>query len=278
MKGCVFIKKFSFSLFLITFIFILSPVNTFANTDPKEIDSIDLPKLTEEEFERFEKQLDELDVTIFEDVELENNKNNFSTSANHPFDSISIVGEELPYINKMGLPDFNYDKTEEFVTPFNAQRDRINNTNINPYNRTVRIQILTDSNQASSCSGFFATQNHVVTAAHCVYDAYNDRFNQAFLVLPAQNGTNYPYAPLPVTNAWITSGYANTSPSSPGMISLGDVTYDFAVLRVDGNHPHNLNVTSTNNQGATINAIGYPGDGTELVNGYPAWFMFRNLA
>ncbi|SEO39873.1 hypothetical protein SAMN04488134_10734 [Amphibacillus marinus] len=46
------------------------------------------------------------------------------------------------------------------------------------------------------------------------------------------------------------------------MIYLGDVVYDFAVLKVQGAHDY-LSLSEVNETGLNINAIGYPFDLSE---------------
>ena len=117
----------------------------------------------------------------------------------------------------------------------------------------------------ASCSATAISNNHIVTAAHCVYDTpYRNAFytNKAFT--PAYRNGSAPYGTFPVTSCRVLAAWKNLS----GSYNISTWTrYDVAVCNV-----------GTNSIGQTLNAAvgwagrswGLPLQHVHFNAGYPA--------
>ena len=117
----------------------------------------------------------------------------------------------------------------------------------------------------SSCSATAISNNHIVTAAHCVYDTPSRNAfytNKAFT--PAYRNGNAPYGTFPITSCRVLAAWKNLD----GGYSISTWTrHDVAVCNV-----------STNSIGQTLNAaVGWAGRSWDLPSqqlhfnaGYPA--------
>ncbi|GKS70350.1 hypothetical protein W03_23540 [Nitrosomonas sp. PY1] len=117
----------------------------------------------------------------------------------------------------------------------------------------------------SSCSATAISNNHIVTAAHCVYDTSSRNAfytNKAFT--PAYRNGNAPYGTFPITSCRVLDAWKNLS----GDYSISTWTrHDVAICNV-----------GTNSIGQTLNAaVGWAGRSWDLPSqqihfnaGYPA--------
>ncbi|MCK0473920.1 serine protease [Halalkalibacter sp. APA_J-10(15)] len=273
--------KLKFLIPTLIFILFLIPTQTLAEGN-EFIGEFDLPELTDKELEDLKQLLEETNAPDFIDAP-PTPLNKHQTQSTESIYSISLLGEvtSIPINEKMNdefnnlTPNIDHSLIE-YIELMNDNRVRINNTVQQPYNRIARIQILRHDNRGSSCSGVFVSPTHVLTAAHCLYDSYNNLFHQGFAVMPGENGGEHPYGGFGVTDGWITQGYANTNPEEPGYIRLGDVIHDFAVLKIQGSHPFTLGVRAPTTDDRSINAVGYPGNRADNSGPYTLWYMFRS--
>jgi glutamyl endopeptidase len=154
-------------------------------------------------------------------------------------------------------------------------RVRINPTTTYPYNAIAQIDY-TDGTYGYSCTGWFVDRNTVVTAAHCVYDTYNNKFYQAWYVYPAENGTQLPYGGMASTTAYVTSSWQLANPPDADSIYYKDVQYDFAVINLSSstNHPNYLTINTNPQVNNNIFSVGYPGDKSFEYNGSYYYYMY----
>ncbi|MCZ6913886.1 MAG: trypsin-like serine protease [Rickettsia endosymbiont of Ixodes persulcatus] len=259
-------------------LFFLVPVQAQAETiTPDETDEYYIPDLSEEELENLKHILEEENAPDFINEVPEMDFKSFSSTSE--YDSISLLGERISLdTNSEDFQNYN-NFNDEFSLLLNPDgrepRYRINNTLTSPYNNQARLAILRYDGSGGSCSATFITPNHVVTAAHCIYDPYVRTFHQGFAVIPGENDLSHPYGSRAVTNGWVPSTWTGTTPDQPGMIALGDVRHDYAVLKINGSHGHtsNYNVfpTGTNN----LVSYGYPGNEAISSGNGTRWFSFR---
>ncbi|MCO7126468.1 trypsin-like peptidase domain-containing protein [Sporolactobacillus shoreicorticis] len=137
----------------------------------------------------------------------------------------------------------------------------------------------TDGTNGYSCTGWFVDHNTVVTAAHCVYDTYNNKFYDAWYVYPAENGTDLPYGGEATTEAYVSGGWQSANPPDPESVYYLDVAFDYAVinLNTDTDFPNHLSIHTSVNANGNIYSIGYPGDKSFESNGSYYYYMYRSL-
>ena len=123
----------------------------------------------------------------------------------------------------------------------------------------------TTPNGNSSCSATAINNNHIVTAAHCVYDTPSrNRWYTNKSFTPAYRNGNAPYGTFPTAGCRVLTGWVN---QSGGYSINGWARYDVAVCKM-GN----------NSAGKTLNqAVGWSGYGwnwgynqLHFNSGYPA--------
>jgi V8-like Glu-specific endopeptidase len=128
------------------------------------------------------------------------------------------------------LADDEQDGTQSTYTYFDV------NTNTNfwtvyPHKWVGKLTFLTPSGSAS-CSATAISNNHIVTAAHCVYNTTTNKWYSNFVFTPAYRNGSAPYGVFPYASARILTAYTNLT----GSFSINSWTrYDVAVLGVKNN-------------------------------------------
>lgn len=97
-----------------------------------------------------------------------------------------------------------------------------------------------------SCTATAISNNHIVTAAHCVYDTWNNTWHSNKAFTPAYRNGSTPYGIFATTGCTILAAWANLS----GSFSINNWSrYDVAVCNA-----------GTNSAGQTLNqAVGWAG-------------------
>jgi V8-like Glu-specific endopeptidase len=118
----------------------------------------------------------------------------------------------------------------------------------------------------SYCSATAISNNHFVTAAHCVYDTTNNRWYSNWVFTPAYRNGSAPYGTFPATSCTILTAWKNLS----GSFSINTWTrYDVAVCGA-----------GKNSSGKTLNyMVGWAGRQWNygyVRNFYTLGYPFRN--
>jgi len=269
---------FIFSLLLFATLF--SPLTSFAaplqqdqSKTTKEIhEKIELPKLDKQKAaileERYTKEkqhlkpVQQLNVKASKQLKKSQNKHD-STSSQGKF--IKSKNSPIPKTSATVISDSVKATTTD-------NRVKITDTTVNPYNAMAQIDFRDAQGNWYICSGTFLDKTTVLTAAHCVYDNYNHEFFTYWNVYPGENGTNLPYGSASSTNVYAPTGWVNSNAPGDGLVTLNDVQYDYAVIKVNSNHTPNLQVSTASNIGDAITTHGYPGD--KGIGGY--YYLYKS--
>jgi len=151
-------------------------------------------------------------------------------------------------------------------------RVKVTNTTVSPYNAIAQIDFRDSAGNWYICSGSFLDETTVLTAAHCVYDNNSHEFYTYWNVYPGENGPLLPYGSVSSTNVYAPVGWVTSTAPGAGLVSLGDVQYDYAVIKVNSSHAPRLPVSSASLLGDSIVTHGYPGD--KGVGGY--YYLYKS--
>ncbi|MDP4103577.1 MAG: trypsin-like peptidase domain-containing protein [Bacillota bacterium] len=254
--------------------------NSISSTS-KLYDNIELPKISKNQVDKIKEKIKENNlkpVKQFTDEE----KNNIK-KIQDPYTSVSSQGVISTSKNsnpkKPNIANQNLAVTSSMTsTSETDNRELVYDTGVDPYNSVVQIDFYDQvTGDGYSCSGTYINSTTVLTASHCVYDAYNHRYYSGWVVYPGESGTYFPYYSYASTNAYVTSGWMNTAPPSEGSIYYNDVPYDFAVIKVNSGHPYSKKVSSDSTVGHLMTSIGYPGDHSYYSNGYYYYYMYKTI-
>ncbi|UOQ47776.1 trypsin-like peptidase domain-containing protein [Gracilibacillus caseinilyticus] len=254
--------------FVLFFLCLFSPITSMAVESPNESDTTKIEISDSFDVTKVEEDL----VPILED-KLEKHKeklpkiNNYSSNKvkqiinNYSeFDSLSSQGKVLEGPNEPIVKKSNEVINLNLSPLATDNRVKITNTTTNPHNAMAHVVYSSPNGDWYTCSGTFLDEDTVITAAHCVYNTYTNQFNQFWYVYPGQNGSANPYGGWASASAYVTLGWVDAAPTEPGIVYFTDVQHDFAVIKLDTTHSHNLSVSSNSSFGDSITSYGYPGD------------------
>jgi len=204
-----------------------------------------------------------------EDVPLEELRKIVENAAPMPFPEPYFTPDETDYsaelIFKYDLDQrpVNIDWNDHDVFPKSAPvpakgagPTKITNTTSYPYSSIVHIYMLYGSS-AAGCSGAFIHNTHtILTAGHCIYHKELGGYPDDIIVIPGQNGGNYPFG----------NKYAYNWATNSSWMNYEDYTKDWGVIFVQpfgGNTGYMDTIWNSsydfyyNNE---FDTAGYPGD------------------
>jgi V8-like Glu-specific endopeptidase/fibronectin type 3 domain-containing protein len=140
-------------------------------------------------------------------------------------------------------------------------RTRVTSTTSLPWSMVVMLEATFWFGQ-TTCTGWFAGPDLVITAGHCVYTTYGDNSGWAdsIRVIPGKNGNSEPYS------SQMASGWGSVN----GWVNNGLAEYDYAYIRLpNGNLGNSVGWFDYGyfsdaylEDIGNINLTGYPGDKT----------------
>lgn len=125
------------------------------------------------------------------------------------------------------------------------QRSRIHQTGIAPYLRVGQV--------GTTCSGFMISEDHYLTAAKCVFDRINRKWNHNLNFSPARDGDMTPFGVRDWEKAYVHQNWA----------AKGLTEWNFAVIKLKkplGRSTGYFTLPSTDNYAGPIELVGYPLD------------------
>jgi V8-like Glu-specific endopeptidase len=154
-----------------------------------------------------------------------------------------------------------------------------------PYRAIVELQITWPNHHTGSGTGAMVDSYHVLTAAHCIFDAAEGGWAQQIIVTPAMSGNSAPYGQAVaiyghVTDNWIQHSEAGTinsyTDSDVGLLTLncflGNTTGWFQLLPTpDGQYSYNMSVSMAGYPGLNGNQISFqnPASLGDIMYGEP---------
>lgn len=194
--------------------------------------------------------------------------------AGNPTQTVSSNGEIIKGNQDYKKTEATPSKSSSMETASTSDnRIKVSNTTSSPYNAMAQIDFRDASGNYYTCSGTFLDPDTVLTAAHCVYDNWNHQFYTWWNVYPGENGTTIPYGNFSSTSSYTDTGYITSQAPEPGKTYLGTVQYDYAVIKVNSNHPYSLSTSTSSYIGDNITSYGYPWD-LSPQNGY--YYLYKS--
>jgi glutamyl endopeptidase len=222
-------------------------------------DNIDLPKIEKGKVDELTEKLKKekrKPVKEFGFAENEKIKDIKNEHASVSSQGEIINNDEISSILSEGGPTY----AEEEPGTGGDNRVKITTTTVAPHNSMAQIDFWDSSGNGYTCSGTFLNKTTVLTAAHCVYDSYNNKFFSGWNVYPGENGTTLPYGGWGSTKAYVPVGWINSTPPDSERIYLKDVQYDYAVIKVNSSHAYSLPTSTSSGIGNSMTSYGYPAD------------------
>jgi glutamyl endopeptidase len=102
------------------------------------------------------------------------------------------------------------------------ERKQINDTTLFPYSAIVALEIAFPHSSSWTCTGFLIDADTVVTAGHCVYDAFEGGWATSITAAPGRNGSATPFGSATATKLFAVSQWVDSA----------DPDFDYGAIRL----------------------------------------------
>jgi glutamyl endopeptidase len=136
------------------------------------------------------------------------------------------------------------------------ERKQVHDTTRFPYSAIVALEIAFPRSSSWICTGFLIDADTVVTAGHCVYDAFEGGWATSITAAPGRNGRSLPFGSASATKLFAVSQW----------IDAADGEFDYGAIRLSaplGNAAGWLGFGVKSDDtlaGRRVRIFGYPND------------------
>ncbi|MCS1352063.1 serine protease [Mechercharimyces sp. CAU 1602] len=174
--------------------------------------------------------------------------------------SLNDISLIPPHISSSSPPLLLYSAPFPILPAFTSDdQRRLTNAQTNqfPYSAVVLLRLQNNQGEWYSCSGWYIDSNSIVTAAHCVYDTYENEYFRIALIIPATDQEQPPCEIEYSRQFYVTRSWQAAQPQEPGKVPYEAVAEDYAIINVATSHPSWLAITSPI-PNAPLFTAGYP--------------------